>query len=233
LVTTLYLIRHGETVGSETKRYKGSIDVPLSPRGLEQMKHTAHFVAEHLRHSSPEKRRGYLRDVHENPHRGECDTPQASPSLAAVYCSAMSRAVRSAEAVAEPFELVPTAIRDLRERNFGIWEGMSFLEIRQRYPDEFEAWARDPLTHSPPQGESTVQVRDRVMTAIAGILGSHAGDDIAVVAHGGVNRVALCEIMGLPLEHMFRIEQDCACVNIVEFWDRYPVVKLLNGGPRG
>ncbi|MGE5237581.1 MAG: histidine phosphatase family protein [Chloroflexota bacterium] len=233
MVTTLYLIRHGETVGSETKRYKGSIDVPLSERGLEQMKRTAHFVVEHLRHSSPEKRRGYLRDVHENPHSGDDDALQADPFLAAVYCSAMSRAVRSAEAVAEPFELVPTAVRDLRERNFGIWEGMSFLEIRQRYPDEFEAWARDPLTHSPPQGESTVQVRDRVMTAIAGILGSHAGDDIAVVAHGGVNRVALCEIMGLPLEHMFRIEQDCACVNIVEFWDRYPVVKLLNGGPRG
>ena len=53
---------------------------------------------------------------------------------------------------------------------------------------------------------------------------------IAVVAHGGVNRIILCHIMGIPLENIFRIEQDFAAVNIIEFWEKYPVVKLLNGG---
>ena len=53
----------------------------------------------------------------------------------------------------------------------------------------------------------------------------------AIVAHGGVNRVILCNIMGLPLEHIFRIEQDNAAVNIIEFWEAYPVIKLLNYSP--
>jgi alpha-ribazole phosphatase len=53
------------------------------------------------------------------------------------------------------------------------------------------------------------------------------------VAHGGVNRIILCHIMGIPLENIFRIEQDYGAVNIIEFWDKYPVVKLLNGGTDG
>jgi len=53
--------------------------------------------------------------------------------------------------------------------------------------------------------------------------------NIAITAHGGVNRIILCHVMGIPLENIFRIEQDFAAVNIIEFWEKYPVVKLLNG----
>jgi broad specificity phosphatase PhoE len=125
----------------------------------------------------------------------------------------------------------------LRERSFGIWEGMSFLEIKERYPEEFEAWASNPVKHSPPGGESTMDIRERAVTALEAIMdrhsGSEAGPNIAIVAHGGVNRVLLCHIMGIPLENVFRIEQDFAAVNIIEFWEKNPVVKLLNGGPHG
>ncbi|MBI4685856.1 MAG: histidine phosphatase family protein [Nitrospirae bacterium] len=52
---------------------------------------------------------------------------------------------------------------------------------------------------------------------------------MAVVAHGGVNRIMLCHFLGIPLENIFRIEQDFGSVNIIEFSDKYPVVKLMNG----
>jgi len=57
---------------------------------------------------------------------------------------------------------------------------------------------------------------------------SHRERTIAVVAHGGVNRVILCGVLGIPLENVFRIEQDFAAVNVVEFYEDYPVVRLLN-----
>jgi broad specificity phosphatase PhoE len=237
MVTTLYLVRHGETEGSDAKRYKGSIDVPLSTKGVVQMREAAGFIVEHLHRSCEAKSEGYLRDVHAK-HGAWKDErrdgmPETTHLLSAVYCSHLSRALKSAEVVAEPFGLTPIPAADFRERHFGVWEGMTFLEIRERYPEEFEAWASNPLEHSPPGGESTLEVRDRVSTAIDEVLSRHAGENISVIAHGGVNRVILCGIMGMPLEHMFRIEQDCGCVNIIEFWDRYPVVKLLNGGSRG
>jgi broad specificity phosphatase PhoE len=145
----------------------------------------------------------------------------------------LSRAFRSAEIIAESHGLTPLVNNGLRERSFGIWEGMSFIEIKEKHPVEFQAWAGNPLKYSPMGGESTLEVRERVIGALESILAGHHGDTIAVVAHGGVNRIILCHIMGMPLENIFRIEQDYAAVNIIEFWEQYPVVKLLNGGTHG
>lgn len=150
--------------------------------------------------------------------------------LRAVYCSGLSRARRSAEIVARPFGLEPVVVEALRERSFGAWEGMTWSEIAERFPEEFEAWAHNPLRYSPPGGESTLEVCQRVVKAFDELL---QDGSFAVVAHGGVNRVLLCHLMGIPLENIFRIEQDYASVNVIEFQEHYPLVRLLNGGPGG
>ena len=235
MVTTLYLIRHGATEGSETKRYKGSIDVPLSENGQRQMEQVAKYL-----------NRPYKSDTAYN-------------GLNAVYASPLSRALKSAEIIAEPHGLNPIVIEGLRERSFGIWEGMTFTEIKEKYPQEFEAWAGNPLRYSPIDGESTIEVRERAISALNKIIDNHncngiqdagyriqdkknhescimklaSSSSIAIVAHGGVNRIILCHTMGIPLENIFRIEQDFAAVNIIEFWEKYPVVKLLNGAACG
>jgi len=149
--------------------------------------------------------------------------------LSAVYCSDLSRAVKSAEIIARPHSLNPIIVPSLRERNFGLWEGMSFDEIREKYPIEFDAWAGNPLKFSPMGGESTMEMKERVIGAFDTIITNHKGENVAMIAHGGVNRIVLCHLMGVPLENIFRIEQDYGALNIVEFWDRYPVVKLING----
>lgn len=215
MVTTLYLIRHGETEGSETKRYKGSIDVPLSENGIKQMKGTSVFIQNVMQ---------------DKKNHASCIVHPASSNLSAIYCSPLSRAVSSAGIIAGPYGLQPVETPELRERSFGIWEGMTFSEIKEKYPEEFEAWADNPLRYSPIKGESTLEVKDRIMPPLTRILEGHKGDNIAVVAHGGVNRIILCHFLGIPLENIFRIEQDYAAVNIIELWDKYPVVKLLNGG---
>ena len=225
MVTTLYLIRHGETEGSETKRYKGSIDVPLSENGIAQVKKTSAFVADHVRNTACSRHMSYLSDIH--------GTSPAADMLKAVYTSDLGRAIKSGEIVAAPHGVVPVQVTELRERNFGIWEGMSFTEIKEQYPDEFNDWAGNPLKYSPVGGESTLEVKERVVSALERILSGHAGDSISIIAHGGVNRIMLCHILGMPFENIFRIEQDYAAVNVIEFWDRYPVIKLINGGVRG
>jgi broad specificity phosphatase PhoE len=244
MVTTLYLVRHGETEGSETKRYKGSIDVPLSEKGIEQVKGSSVFIREYLRNASSSKHMSYLKDIHGSSddkaeaRRGkspesnsEIQSCQTS-GLQAVYTSNLSRAVRSAKIIAEPYGIKPVETADLRERNFGIWEGMTFSEIKERYPEAFGAWADNPLRYSPIKGESTLEVKERIVPSLSKILDNHKGENIAVVAHGGVNRIILCHFLGIPLENIFRIEQDYAAVNIIELWDKYPVVKLINGGHR-
>lgn len=224
MVTTLYLIRHGETEGSSVKRYKGSIDVPLSEKGIEQITKTSELLFRNLKNAGLSLHSSYLKDVH-----GTEEPGSGGSMLTAVYCSDLSRAVTSAEIIAEPYELQPVVVPGLRERNFGLWEGLSFTEIKDKFPADFEAWAGNPLKYSPVEGESTIKMKERVINALDSILSKHKGENIAIVAHGGSNRIILCHIMGIPLENIFRIEQDFAAVNIIEFWDRYPVVKLLNG----
>jgi len=204
MVTTLYLIRHGATEGNHEKRYKGSIDVPISQEGLEQVRRSAEFIRTEL--------------------QGE--------ELVAVYTSPLSRAIDSAQIVAEPYGLDPVINENLRERHFGIWEGMTFAEIRGQYPDEFGKWAENPLDHSPVDGESSREVRDRIVPVVEGIISNHDGEAFAIVGHGGINRIIICHLLCIPLEHMFRIEQDNAAVNIIKFYDRYPAAKLINYAER-
>lgn len=199
MVKVLYIIRHGETADPHPRRYKGSIDVPLSARGHEQ----AHAAGR------------YLFDV-------------LGARLDAVYCSTLCRAADTARAIAAPQGLLPIARLTLRERHFGRWEGMTFDEIAAAYPDDFRNWASNPLHFSPLEGESTLEVHSRAMQAITEIHAHHEGQTVVIVAHGGINRVVLCHYLGAPLENIFRIGQDHACINAIEFHDGYPVVKLLN-----
>jgi len=231
MVTTLYLIRHGETEGSEERRYKGTIDVPLSERGMRQMERVAAFMVERV------KDQGGMQDVRckiqDKKNHTSCIGYHASTSnFSAVYCSDLIRAVKGAEIIAEPFRVSPVKINELRERNFGVWEGMSFDEIKEKYPKDFSAWVRNPLRFIPTGGESTLEVKERCMNTLDKIVGNHNGENIAIVAHGGVNRIVLCQYLGIPLENIFRIEQDYGCLNVIDYFeDGIKVVKLLNGGP--
>jgi broad specificity phosphatase PhoE len=88
----------------------------------------------------------------------------------------------------------------------------------------------DYVNYRVPGGENLLDLASRVIPSIKEITGSHPGEEILVVAHGGVNRVILLEAVGAPLASMFRIEQDFGCLNIIDYYeDGNPVLKLLNG----
>jgi alpha-ribazole phosphatase/probable phosphoglycerate mutase len=223
MITKVYLIRHGETHDADSSRYKGHIDVPLSEEGIKQMERVSAFISAEVQKCRSSKTTSKLLNFR-------------TSILSAIYCSDLSRAVKSAEIIAKPYKLIPIRVPELRERNFGIWEGMTFDEIKEKHLDEFEAWSQNPLKHSPPNGESTLEVKDRLIKAMEKIMEDArwkrkekgSSINIAIVAHGGVNRIILCHFLGIPLENIFRIEQDFGCLNVIEFYDGYPVVKLIN-----
>ncbi len=201
-MTKIFLIRHGETVDANSRRYKGHIDIALSDNGVAQVTRLSDYISSNAGEGS--------------------DVP-----IGAVYCSDLSRARKSAEIIAGPLGLKPVVNIGLKERNFGVWEGLTFDEIKEKWPDAFDSWAANPVEFSPMEGESTLEVKDRAMKTFNEIISKHEGESIALVAHGGINRVILCELLGIPLENIFRIEQDFAAMNEIELWD-YPVVKKIN-----
>jgi alpha-ribazole phosphatase/probable phosphoglycerate mutase len=153
--------------------------------------------------------------------------------LAAVYASDLSRSIRGAEAVCRGRSLSPQVIPEFREINFGVWEGLSFGEIADRYPEALQARFQDLCCYRIPGGESLMDVRERAMPRLQEILTEHLGSACLLVAHAGVNRVILCEALGLPMDNIFRLDQNYGCLNIIDYFADFTLVRLMNGGPNG
>ena len=148
----------------------------------------------------------------------------------AVYSSDLIRSIKGAQIVSARLGLSHTAVRTLRERSVGQWEGLTADEIKHRYPDEFIAWRSDLLHYRPPKGESLTDVQSRILPEYRRIVASHPDQEIAMLLHGGVNRVILADALGLDPHNLFRIDQAFGALNIIDhFDDGMSVVKLLNG----
>jgi broad specificity phosphatase PhoE len=154
----------------------------------------------------------------------------AGTAIAAVYSSDLKRSVKGAEIISRKLGLPSTPLRELRERSVGAWEGLTAEEIRTRYPEEFRAWRADLLSYRPPEGECLLDVQTRVLPVYKRLVSSHPGQAIAMLLHGGVNRVILADALGLPLLNLFRIDQTFGAMNLIEYHDDgIAVVRLMNG----
>lgn len=100
-----------------------------------------------------------------------------------VYCSTLSRAFETAEAIGKSQNVPVYRLSELEEVNYGYWEGLTMEEIEQRYPKELEQWYLSPVEVAPPGGETQTQVYERCGRAIKKIV-AQADGDVAVVSHG-------------------------------------------------
>lgn len=153
--------------------------------------------------------------------------------LAAVYASNLKRSLDGAARLCQGRGLEPRIIPEFREIHFGVWEGLTFTEISQRYPEELASRLQDLENFRIPQGESLLDVRDRVIPRLKTLVAAHPGQSLALVAHAGVNRVILCDALSLSLENLFRLDQNYGCLNIIDYFPDFTVVRLLNGGVNG
>ncbi len=150
--------------------------------------------------------------------------------IAAVYSSDLIRSTRGAAIISECLGISYTPLRELRERSVGAWEGLTAEEIKSRFPEQYEAWRADLLNYRPPGGECLIDVSARILPVFKRLVASHPEQEIAMLLHGGVNRVILADALGMELLNMFRIDQSFGALNIIDFYeDGMAVVKLLNG----
>jgi alpha-ribazole phosphatase len=151
-------------------------------------------------------------------------------TITAVYSSDLIRSVRGAEIISNRVGISYTPLPELRERSLGEWEGMTAEEIKARFPEQYAAWRSDLLNYRPPRGECLVDVSARVLPVIKRLVASHREQEIAMLLHGGVNRVILTDVLGMEPLNLFRIDQEFGALNIIDFYDDgMAVVKLLNG----
>ena len=197
------LIRHGESDGNVKRKFSGFQDVDLTEKGVWQAKRLA--------------RR--LEGVKVN----------------AVYCSDLKRARRTAEIVFGSRGIDIVTNPKFREINFGAWEGYTFEEVKAKfgYGDKFNSWLENiEVEVNIPEGESLVNLNDRVMAELSSLLKKQEKTDkdktIALVCHGGTIRVILSNALNIGLKNMWNIEQYSTALNIINYYDHKAFVALIN-----
>jgi alpha-ribazole phosphatase/probable phosphoglycerate mutase len=116
--------------------------------------------------------------------------------LEAVYSSDLARSRYCARLIADNHGLNVVAEQDLREINFGDWEGRPWVELQESCPLDWQLRLQDLTNYQVPGGESLQDAADRIRPVIRRIIERHPGGDVALVAHGGINRIVLLDAIG-------------------------------------
>ena len=149
--------------------------------------------------------------------------------LSAVYSSDLRRARVMAETIARPRELVVQENSAWREIDMGEWEGRTIASLHDEQPELVAKLFNDPALFEYPNGESFATFTARVQGALNQLLTVHQSGEVGLVAHGGVCRTILGSALGMPLKNWLRLAQDFGCLNVIDWYDRNPTVRLLNG----
>lgn len=124
----------------------------------------------------------------------------ARESNAAIYSSDLLRAWDTAISIADATKLTLKTDEGLRERGFGTFQGKTYAEIEATWPQETIRWRKREPDWSPPEGESLLQFRQRVLNTAQTLAARHMGEQIVMVAHGGVMDVLYRAATGLDLQ---------------------------------
>jgi probable phosphoglycerate mutase len=197
--TTIYLIRHGETILTPYKKFSG--DGPLNPelttQGLEQANKVASAVA------------------------------QLNPEV--IIASPLKRTSQTAEAISRATGLPIIFEESWIECSFGIWDGLSIDEVKEKYPADYQSWISS-TGFAPPEGESYDNVALRIDAALNQIAAEYPGQRVVVVTHNGTIKSAAKVVVGAPAESIFHIDVSPCSITTVSIWpsDGLRALRSLN-----
>ena len=141
----------------------------------------------------------------------------------ALYCSPLGRAKATAQAIADQTGLPVVEMDELREMNYGVWEGRSFLDVRREHEQLYRQWIADAEARCP-DGESHGDVRRRLEQAIGKIRDERA----VLVSHGTAIRIAVTALLDVPVMAARHFAQDNAAINVFDWRTDRWVMKIWN-----
>jgi 2,3-bisphosphoglycerate-dependent phosphoglycerate mutase len=143
----------------------------------------------------------------------------AGEPIAAVYASDLLRAWDTALSVGNAAGLPVVTDEGLRERGFGIFQGRTYAEVEQLWPDQALRWRKRDPDFAPEGGESLVEFRERVTRTAHALAERHPGEQIVMVGHGGVMDVLYRAATGQSLQAPRTWELGNAAINRL-LWTR-------------
>ena len=202
--TTLVLVRHGPTDHTTDKRFSGSggQDPALNADGRAQVRAVADWLA---------------------PLGDEIDVVLSSP---------LRRAVETADIIAERLTHTVQVEDGLAEAAFGTWEGLTFHEVQQAYPDDLDAWLGSLDVAPGGSGESFKEIDRRVRRTRDRLISSFPGKAVLAVTHVTPIKLLVRMALGAPLEAVYKMELAPASVTVISwFEDGTASLRMFNARP--
>jgi probable phosphoglycerate mutase len=198
------LVRHGATAHTLDKRFSsglGGANPGINDEGRAQVRATADWLA---------------------PLADGIDVVIASP---------VRRTHESAEILGARLGRPVLTEEGLAEMEFGAWDGLTFAEIQDRYPDELDRWLGS-LDEAPGGGESFRVLEKRVLASLERLLSEYAGRTVLAVSHVTPIKVLVAHALGAPLEAVYRMELAPASVTVLSFFaDGHASLRMFNARP--
>jgi ribonuclease H / adenosylcobalamin/alpha-ribazole phosphatase len=194
------LLRHADTRLTPERRFSGvgSADPGLSAAGRDQARHAADSAL----------------------LRGRPFTE--------ILTSPMVRCQETAHILAAALGVSVTIDRDLREMDFGLWEGMTFDEVQARYAEDLSRWKQSASASPTGSSETFAAIVDRMRTAAKRFATRYAGASVVAVTHVTPMKAMVADALGAPPSALFRMELSSACFSRITYTGGEACVRLLN-----
>ena len=197
--TWIYFVRHGETPLTPDRKFSGSGGG--DPALTEVGEKQAQEVAAEIAKINPE----------------------------ILISSPMQRAQQTAQAISVATGLSIVSDEKWTEMSFGYWDGLSFDEVREQYPDELQGWLNS-AAYRPAGGESYEEAMVRVEESLEDLVEKYPGKKICIVSHNGVIKVAALLALGAQVDNVFHIDAGPCSITSISIWpsDGLRALRSLN-----
>jgi alpha-ribazole phosphatase len=152
----------------------------------------------------------------------------AAEKIDVIYSSDLRRAMVTAETIASKHKLEITTCPELREVDYGKFEGLTFEQIAQLYPELAGLCLNWDLQLKFPDGESVEELKQRVNKFLGRLKHHDQEQTVLIVAHGGPLRLIICSLLGIDPRHWRQMHLDLASLSIVNIYPEVAVLSLLN-----
>lgn len=173
----LFLVRHGQTDWNLKGKIQGSYDSELNEAGIIQAEELSKKIIEN------------------------------NYEFSKIYTSRQKRAIKTAQILSRATNVGYIQINGLEEMNLGKWEGLSWAEVKERFPSEYEEWYKNRRYTKTPNGESYQDMLERVLMAIRNIIKENCSN-VVIITHSAVIMCLQCYITTTPFNEMTKFNVD-------------------------
>lgn len=146
----------------------------------------------------------------------------------AIFSSPLSRCLEIAQTLAHSRGMDVHADERLAEMDLGDWSGKTYQEVSEHHGNIIEQWRKNPTSLVPPNGESLLQVRERVLSWLDFTWSNYTWSNVFVASHSTPIRMIISELIGLPIERMFSLALDLASVSTLTYNGTHATLEKLN-----